>query len=183
MNKCIYYKINSLVIKYEPQVKDIRRDIHMHPELGFKEVRTAKIVLNILKSLNIEVYENIARTGVIGILKGHQTGKTVAIRAEMDALPIEEENTLPFKSIYKNTMHACGHDVHTANALGVTMILSELRDEIKGNIKFIFQPSEERSGGGKKMVLNGALDIYGEKSVFTWNKPLLVSEDFGFYSR
>lgn len=154
----IYKKIKKLAIKHEDEVVKIRRDIHMHPELGFQEERTARIVESKLNELGIEVQTGVGKTGVVGILNGKKEGKIVALRADMDALPIQEETDLSFKSINDGVMHACGHDSHTANLLGVAMILSELRDEINGQVKFIFQPSEEVNAGAREMLKSGRLD-------------------------
>ncbi|OLN32990.1 M20 metallopeptidase family protein [Desulfosporosinus metallidurans] len=150
-------KIRQLVNKYEHNVIEIRRDIHMHPELSFQEKRTSELVASKLEELGIEVQSGIGKTGVIGILKGSRPGKTLALRADMDALPLDEDNDLPFKSVNAGVMHACGHDCHTANLLGVAMILSEIKNELSGTIKFIFQPAEENGGGGREMVKEGAL--------------------------
>lgn len=162
----IYQRIKNLARKYEGEVIKIRRDIHMHPELGFNEFRTSKLVENELNKLGLEVETRVGGTGVIGILKGKEGGKTVALRAEMDALPIQEENDLTFKSTTKGVMHACGHDSHTANLLGVAMILNELKDEIKGQVKFIFQPSEEVNAGANEMLKTGSLDEENIDAIF-----------------
>ncbi|MCM1989970.1 M20 metallopeptidase family protein [Oceanirhabdus seepicola] len=154
----IYDKIMNLANKYEEDVIKIRRDIHMHPELSFQEVRTSEIVAKKLEELGIEVQREIGKTGVVGILKGRNPEKVIALRADMDALPLQEINDLPFKSINDGIMHACGHDCHTANLLGVAMILSELKDELTGTVKFIFQPAEENGGGGREMVKEGVLE-------------------------
>lgn len=166
MSNSLYEAISHLVNKYEQEVIEIRRDIHMHPELSFQEIRTSKLVANKLEKLGIEVQKGIGKTGVIGILKGGKPGKTVALRADMDALPLDEDNDLPFKSVNPGVMHACGHDCHTANLLGVAMILSELKDELSGTIKFIFQPAEENGGGGREMVKEGALKNPAVDSIF-----------------
>ncbi|KNF10032.1 amidohydrolase [Gottschalkia purinilytica] len=158
MNDSIYDKISKLANKYKREVIEIRRSIHMYPELAFEEIRTSQIVANKLKEIGIEVTTKIAETGVVGILRGKYKGKTVALRADMDALPIQEDNELDFKSINDGVMHACGHDCHTANLLGVAMILSELREEIRGNVKFIFQPGEETGGGGNRLIKAGVLE-------------------------
>lgn len=157
-DKNIYDKIQELVRKHEKEVIEIRRDIHMHPELSFQETRTAALVVKKLRELGLEVKTGIAKTGVVGILKGKNPGKTVALRADMDALPLEEQTDLPFKSVNNGVMHACGHDCHTANLLGVAMILSELKDELKGTVKFVFQPAEEKGCGGGLMVNEGVLE-------------------------
>jgi len=160
-------KANAL----EPKVIEWRRDIHMHPELGNEEVRTAKKVADHLRSLGIEVTENIAVTGVVGVLKGGKPGPTVALRADMDALPVTERNDLPFKSVNTATyngqetgvMHACGHDTHVAILMGVAEVMASMKDDLEGNVKFIFQPAEEGvSGpgpaGAELMVQEGVME-------------------------
>jgi amidohydrolase len=152
------------------QVVAWRRDIHQHPELGNNEVRTAKLVADQLKALGLEVREQVAKTGVVGVLRGGKPGATVALRADMDALPVTEESTLPFKSTVKSTyagqtvgvMHACGHDSHTAMLLGAATVLAKHKAELAGNVVFIFQPAEEgpppgETGGAGDMVKAGAL--------------------------
>ncbi len=137
----------------------IRRDIHMHPELGMEEFRTAKLVADTLKSLDLKVTENIANTGVVGVLEGKIPGRTIAIRADMDALAVEEENDVPYRSTSPGKMHACGHDGHVAILLGTAMILSSMKDSLKGQVKFVFQPAEEKGpdGGAKFMIEEGVL--------------------------
>ena len=155
----------------EAKVIEWRRDFHQHPELGNQEVRTAKIVADHLRSLGMEVTENVAVTGVVGVLRGGKPGPMVALRADMDALPVKERVNLPFASKaegeYNNqkvaVMHACGHDTHVAMLMGTANILSELRNEIKGTVKFIFQPAEEgapegEEGGAELMVKEGVLE-------------------------
>jgi len=141
-------KIKKLAYEIEPEIINIRRQIHKNPELGLHEIETAKIVSKRLKQLGLEVTENVGVTGVVALLRGKDSGKTVALRADMDALPIQEQIDYEFKSVNKNIMHACGHDAHTAMLLGAAIILSKISDSIKGNIKFIFQPSEESVCGG-----------------------------------
>lgn len=135
-----------------------RRDFHQHPELAFEEVRTAGIVANELNKLNIEVQTGVGKTGVVGILEGTSDGPTVLVRADMDALPIVEENKTDYISLESGKMHACGHDGHTTIALGVAKLLSAHRDKIKGRIKFVFQPGEEAAGGAQAMVNDGVLE-------------------------
>lgn len=154
----------------EDQVIEWRRDIHQNPELSNREFKTAEKVANHLKSLGIEVQTGVAHTGVVGILKGKNPGKVVALRADMDALPVTERNDLPFKSEVTSeflgekvgVMHACGHDTHVAILMGVAEILAENKDKINGTVKFIFQPAEEgappgEEGGAKMMVKEGVL--------------------------
>ncbi|NDJ85139.1 MAG: amidohydrolase [Chloroflexi bacterium] len=135
-----------------------RRDFHRHPELAFEETRTAGIVAATLDGLGFEVQRGIGQTGVIGLLEGEQDGPTVLVRADMDALPIQEANEVPYVSTIANRMHACGHDAHTAIALGAATILAESRHKLAGRVKFVFQPAEEIGAGAKAMIDDGALD-------------------------
>ncbi len=130
----------------------------MNPELGFEEVETSRTIADQLEKVGIEVKRNVAKTGVVGLIKGKYPGKTVLLRADMDALLIEEEADIPYKSQVPGKMHACGHDGHTAGLLGAAMILNELRDELHGNVKLIFQPAEENQGGALPMIEEGVLD-------------------------
>jgi amidohydrolase len=157
--------------KVEPRVIAWRRDFHQNPELGNREVRTAGIVAKHLRDLGFDsVTEKVAHTGVVGLLKGGKPGPVVALRADMDGLPVTEEVDVPFKSTVRTqwngqecgTMHACGHDAHTAILMGVAEILAGMREQIAGTIKFIFQPAEEtppigENGGAKMMIEQGAL--------------------------
>lgn len=136
-------KIKELAYEIESDIIDTRRKIHRNPELALNEFQTSKLVASHLNKLGLEVTENIGKTGVIALLRGKVAGKTVALRADMDALPIQEQVNNEFMSINDNIMHACGHDAHTAVLLGAATILSQIEDSIKGNIKFIFQPCEE----------------------------------------
>ncbi len=143
-----------------PDLVAMRRDLHEHPETAFEEVRTSGIVAQRLRSLGLEVQTGIAKTGVIGLLQGGAAGpdaKTLAIRADIDALPIHELTEVEYHSQVDGKMHACGHDGHTSIALTVADILSRRRDELKGNIKFIFQPAEEAIGGADPMIKQGAM--------------------------
>tara|TARA_A200000113_G_scaffold208381_1_gene206693 strand:+ start:891 stop:2180 length:1290 start_codon:yes stop_codon:yes gene_type:complete len=166
----IYKKIERLSENVENSVVKWRRHIHQNPELSNREFMTAKYVSDHLKSLGLEVQENIAHTGVVAILEGGHPGGVVALRADMDALPVTERVDLPFtskvKTIYKDVevgvMHACGHDTHVAILMGVASVLTEIREEIKGTVKFIFQPAEEgapdgEEGGAELMVKEGVL--------------------------
>ncbi|MCC6804701.1 MAG: amidohydrolase [Anaerolineae bacterium] len=135
-----------------------RRDFHQHPELAFEEVRTAGIVARELTELGLEVQPGVGKTGVIGLLEGAHDGPTVLVRADMDALPIHEENRVEYASTVPGKMHACGHDAHTAIALGVAKLLSARRDQLAGRVKFVFQPAEEIGSGAKAMVDDGALN-------------------------
>lgn len=157
--------------KVEDKVIAWRRDIHEHPELGNREQRTAALVAKYLKSLGLEVTTGVAHTGVVAILKGGKPGPVVALRADMDALPVTEPVGLPFASKVRTTyneqetgvMHACGHDAHTAILMGAAEVLAGMRDELPGAVKFIFQPAEEgappgETGGAKQMLAEGVLD-------------------------
>ena len=143
-----------------PDLVAMRRDLHEHPELAFEEVRTSGIVAQRLKALGLEVQTGVVKTGVVGLLRGEASGanaKTIAIRADMDALPIYEENDVEYRSQTDGKMHACGHDGHTSIALAVADILSKRRSELTGNVKFLFQPAEEHIGGAKPMVEAGVM--------------------------
>lgn len=154
-------KINELAQKYLPLLQEIRRDLHQHPELAYNEYRTSKIVQAILTKLGIE-YQVVFNTGVLGIIKGTKpttkTTKTVLLRADMDALPIQENVDIPFKSIVDKVMHACGHDGHTAGLLGAAMVLQDIRDTFSGTVKLMFQPAEETEGGARQMIEEGILE-------------------------
>jgi amidohydrolase len=152
------------------EIIDIRRDIHMYPEQGFDVYRTAALVAENLKAWDIHVQEKIGKTGVVGDLEGNHPGPTLALRADMDALPIQETGTVPYKSKNDGTMHACGHDGHTAILLGIAKVLSDKRKLLHGRVRFIFQPSEEKDGGAAYMIDDGCLEgvdeIYG---IHLWN--------------
>jgi amidohydrolase len=168
----------KLQLKLDQQAKEVeskvitwRRDIHQHPELSNRETRTAAKVAEHLKSLGIEIQTGVAKTGVVGILKGGKPGPVIALRADMDALPVTERNSLPFASKEKTVfngqetgvMHACGHDSHVAILMGVAEVLAKNKSELKGTVKFIFQPAEEgppagEEGGAGLMVKEGVLD-------------------------
>jgi amidohydrolase len=153
----------------ESQLIEWRRDIHQHPELGEQETRTAKLVADHLTRLGMEVRSNIARTGVVGILKGGKPGRTVALRADMDALPVKEPSGLPFASKARgdyhgtevDVMHACGHDAHTAMLMATAEVLSGIKDQLEGTVMFIFQPAEE----GSSLVLPGPDASWGAKKM------------------
>ncbi len=149
--------INTLSQTIKENLINIRREIHMYPETGYEETRTAALICKTLDKLNINYKSNIAKTGVVGIIKCKGPGKTLAIRADMDALPIIEDNNCSYKSQIHGKMHACGHDVHVASLLGAAEILSNLKDRLNGNIKLIFQPAEEMSGGALPMINEGVL--------------------------
>lgn len=137
--------------------RDLRRDFHAHPELGYKEVRTAGIVADELRGLGLEVSTGIAETGVVALLEGARPGPTLMLRFDMDALPILEQTGAEYASVNAGVMHACGHDGHTAVGLTVARMLHELRREIAGVVKFVFQPAEEGMNGAERMVKEGVL--------------------------
>ena len=165
--KSIQEDINEI----EDKLIEWRRDFHQNPELSNREFKTADKIYRHLKSLGLEVETNIAKTGVVAILEGNHPGKVIALRADIDALPVTERNNLEFKSMVKTTflntetgvMHACGHDTHIAILMATAEVLSKHKDKIKGNIKFIFQPAEEgpppgEEGGAKLMIKEGVLE-------------------------
>jgi amidohydrolase len=144
-------RVEALATELHPAVIEIRRDIHRHPELGFREKRTSGLIADKLRALKFdEVRTGVGGTGVVGVLKGGRPGPVVAIRADMDALPIQELNDVPYKSTVPNVKHACGHDGHMAIALGVAEIFSRMRAELPGSVVFLFQPAEEGDPDGGK---------------------------------
>lgn len=138
----------------------IRRHLHQNPELSFKEEQTAKFVQDQLDSMGIPYQSGIGGHGIVGVIEGHKVSeRTIALRADMDALPIQEANEVPYKSQHNGVMHACGHDVHTASLLGAARIINDMRDQFGGQIKLIFQPAEERlPGGASLMIKEGVLE-------------------------
>jgi len=169
--KNISQEIHAAALKLEEKTIAWRRDFHEHPELGNRELRTAKVIADHLRSLGIEVKEGVGKTGVVGVLRGTKPGPCIGLRADIDALPIVERTGLPFASKVKTqyngqevgVMHACGHDSHIAIMMTVAQILSGMRSELSGSVKFIFQPAEEgppegEEGGAPLMIKDGALD-------------------------
>jgi amidohydrolase len=167
----MFSRISSQADKIEPRMIEWRRDFHAHPELGNRETRTADIIAKHLRSLGIEVKTGVAHTGVVGLLVGGKPGPVVALRADMDGLPVTERVDLPFASKVKTqyegqevgVMHACGHDTHVAILMGVAEVLSSMKKDLKGSVKFIFQPAEEgvpkgEEGGAELMVKQGVLE-------------------------
>ncbi len=175
IDKAISKNLNTII--------DLRHQIHQYPELGNREYKTAKLVAKHLRSLGIEVETDIAYTGVVGILKGNKPGPVVAVRADMDALPVTEETDLSFKSTVKTTylnkevgvMHACGHDIHTSVQLGVASVLASMKRSLPGTVKFIFQPAEEGPPPGEE----GGADLMLKEGVFANLKPSAI---FGLHT-
>jgi amidohydrolase len=150
--------IKNQILDLKNEMISLRRDFHRHPELGLEEKRTAQKIAEWLGDLGLEVATGIGRTGVVGLLKGKAPGKTVLLRADMDALPIKETNEVDYKSQNDGVMHACAHDGHLAILLIAAKVLNGLRDHFAGNIKFVFQPGEEGFAGAKYMIEDGALE-------------------------
>lgn len=143
------------------EVVATRRDLHEHPELGFEEHRTSAMVAARLRELGYDVHTGIGQTGVVGVLRGARAGKTIMLRADMDGLPIDEENDVPYRSRTATHMHACGHDGHVAMLLGAARVVASRKDEVAGTVCFLFQPAEEGKGGAKAMVDDGVLERFG----------------------
>jgi len=151
---------------FHPELKDLRRDIHAHPELAFEETRTSSLVVERLKGWGIEVHTGLAKTGVVGIIRGKkQGGRAIGLRADMDCLPIEEKNDFEYKSRNQGRMHACGHDGHTTMLLGAARYLAETRN-FDGTAYLIFQPAEERDGGAQVMVKEGLFERFPADEVY-----------------
>ena len=145
---------------------DIRRDFHRYPELGMEEYRTRDKIVEYLTELGIPYEKNIANTGVVGLIEGGKPGKTVALRGDIDALPITELNDIDYKSQHEGKMHACGHDAHTTIVLGAARLLHEMKDDLEGNVKLFFQPAEETVGGAKPMIEEGVMENPTVDAVF-----------------
>ncbi len=171
--------VDQRVRALEAKIINWRRDVHEHPELSNREVRTARLVAEHLKALGMEVKTGVARTGVVGLLKGGKPGPVVALRADMDALPVTEESDLPFRSRVKaeylgqevGVMHACGHDAHVAILMGVAEALASVRKDLPGSVKFVFQPAEEgpppgEEGGAPLMIKEGVLENPKPNAIF-----------------
>jgi amidohydrolase len=172
-------RIDQEIEKNKAEIVKIRRFIHMNPELGNREVETARLIASTLEPLGFEVRTGVAKTGVVAVLRGGQPGPSVAVRADMDALPIQEATGLPYRSLNPGVMHACGHDVHSSVVLGTALVLKALKDDLKGTVTFLFQPAEEgapegEDGGAELMVREGALDNPPVSAVFgfhVWPEP------------
>jgi len=164
-------RIGAAAEALAPRLVEVRRDIHMNPELGNRETRTGALVADRLRALGLEVHYPVARTGVVAILRGGRPGRVAALRADIDALPIEERNDVPYRSRAAGVKHACGHDAHTAIVLGVAEVLAGLRDRLPGTVVFLFQPAEEgppegEDGGAPLMIREGALDEPHVQAIF-----------------
>ena len=145
-------KIKTLASRYFEKYRQVRRHLHAHPELSYQEYNTSIFVQDKLRELGIP-FTVMAETGVVGIIQGRSSERVIALRADMDALPIQEENNVPYASTVSGVMHACGHDVHTTCLLGAAEILNELKSEWDGTIKLIFQPGEEKNPGGASILI------------------------------
>ena len=161
-------RIKSLASEYHEEIINIRRHLHQNPELSFEEVETGKFIAKKLKSFGIPYEHGIAENGVVGLIKGKNPNKKIiALRGDIDALPITEANKVPYKSKNEGVMHACGHDVHTASLLGTAKILNKIKDQFEGTIKLIFQPGEEKlPGGASIMIKEGVLQNPSPISIF-----------------
>jgi len=171
-------RIRPAIQALQAQIIEWRRHLHQRPELGFREEITAKFITQKLQEWDIAHQTEIAKTGIVAIIKGTkatsttQNQKVLAIRADMDALPIQEENDVPYKSLHDGLMHACGHDGHTAIALATAYYLSQHQDQFAGTVKIIFQPAEEGPGGAKPMIEAGVLqnpDVDAIIGLHLWN--------------
>jgi amidohydrolase len=174
--------LDPLLKTVDSKVIAWRRDIHQHPELSNREVRTARLAAEHLRKLGLEVQTGVARTGVVAVLRSGQPGPTIALRADMDALPVVERTEVPFRSTARSNyngedvgvMHACGHDAHVAVLLGVAEVLTQIKSQLRGNVLFLFQPAEEGAppgerGGASVMLEEGVFDRYKPEVVFGWH--------------
>ncbi len=175
-------RVKAEAEKIFPRMIRLRRDIHAHPELGYQEVRTSRLIASELRKFGIEVKTGVAKTGVVGLLEGSGKGRTVAIRGDMDALPMKELNKFDFRSTIDGRMHACGHDAHTTMVLGAAMVLSALRKDVCGKVKFLFEPSEEKNPpGAREMIRQGVLKNPAVNAIFGLHvDPGLPSGALGF---
>jgi hippurate hydrolase len=174
--------IDSITAEIADRLIQIRRTIHQHPELAFEETATADLVARVLADLGVLHRRGVGKTGVIGLIAGAKSGRTVGIRADMDALPIQENTGLPYASTEAGKMHACGHDAHTAILLGVAMVLCRMRDRLAGQVKLIFQPAEETLAGAAAMIADGALENPAVDIMLGYhNWPLLDAGSIGYH--
>jgi amidohydrolase len=178
--------IKQIAHTLQPKLVEIRRDLHQHPELSNREFRTAGKVAEYLRSLGLSVQTGVAHTGVVALLESGRPGPTLAFRADMDALPIQELNDVPYKSLNAGIKHACGHDVHTTIGLGVAGLLSSIREQLRGRVKFIFQPAEEgappgEKGGAYLMLDEGVLEKPDVEAIFGMHvMPTIPSGKVGY---
>jgi amidohydrolase len=170
--------IAAIVEENEARFIDIRRRIHEYPEIAFEEVQTAALVAETLAGLGIEHRTGIGRTGVVGHIRGGRPGPTLLIRADMDALPMQEETGLPYASKIPNRMHACGHDLHTATLLAVGAVLKRMEDRLAGEVRLVFQPAEEAIGGAKEMIADGVMEGV-DMALSLHNRPEIPVGRFG----
>ncbi|MFK4784933.1 amidohydrolase [Fusobacterium sp. MFO224] len=175
-----FSEVEEVIDSYIEKIVAFRRDLHEYPELGGEEERTPRKIIEQLEKLPVEIHENIGKNGVVANLYGKgekENKKTILIRGDMDALPIQEENNLSFISKNNGIMHACGHDMHTSMVLGTALVLSKFKDRLRGNVKFMFQPAEECSptGGSRPMIDGGVLinpNVDEAYALHVYNKPL-----------
>ncbi|MBC7323475.1 MAG: amidohydrolase, partial [Acetomicrobium sp.] len=159
-------EVTKLSKSMSEELRALRRDFHQFPELSFKEFETARKIAIYMKELGYEVKENVGKTGVVALLKGAKENPTVALRADIDALPVKEMTGLSYASKNDGVMHACGHDIHVTCALGAAKILASLKDELQGSVIFIFQPAEEINAGAKAMIDDGVLENPNVSMIF-----------------
>ena len=178
-------KVKDLSEKYFNEIREVRRHLHQHPELSFQEFTTSAFIQQKLQSKKIEFTTGHVKTGIIALIKGNNPDKrTILLRADMDALPIEEKSEMPYKSVNKGVMHACGHDVHSSVALGAAFILNELKNDFEGTVKIMFQPGEEvLPGGAKLMIEEGVLENPKVEKAFALHVfPSMETGKVGFKS-
>ena len=176
-------EIKSLANSFSKEVIEIRQHLHANPELSYQEYETARFVAQQLRSFGIEPQEGVAETGLTAVIEGkNPNNKIIALRADLDALPIVEENDVPYKSKNEGVMHACGHDVHTASLLGTAKILYQIKDKFEGTVKLIFQPGEEKNPGGASLMIKaGALENPKPTRIFGQHvMPLIPVGKVGF---
>jgi amidohydrolase len=171
MDERLAQRIRQAAEREKEYMVAVRRDLHAHPEVAFQEVRTAGIVAGELERLGLEVRRQVARTGALGLLRGARPGKTAALRADLDALPFDDGKDVPYRSQVAGAAHLCGHDAHAAMLLGAARVLSELREELPGNVKFLAEPAEEMANaegmsGAQLMIGDGALDAPAVDAIF-----------------
>lgn len=178
----MYQRVKEMVDVLYPKLVEIRRDFHQHPELGLEEYRTSHCVQKYLSQVGVKIDQLIGKTAVVGIIEGQPGGKVIGLRADMDALPIQEATHAPYASVNPGKMHACGHDVHTTILLGAAVILSELKSEYQGTVKLFFQPAEETVGGAKTMIEAGCMENpHVDHTLGLHVRPTLNVGEVGFH--